>query len=376
MKMGESVQEEYIFSDPQIVLRHPRNIYAIVQWLPDNQQVLITQDLNDRRGKNEPVRQSIELYNPETGETKIYAFRYHISEPPFWQPELNAVIYPAMNFLGFENTSKIKFTRQIWVSYGSPDTAQLLADNISQFPLFVEPDSSMMLYLSDKKIFKKDSNLRNLPSIAFDPDQWDYSERRSDIPVEYKSSWRPGTSLIFLYGDGNLRSKGYTFILDSETGQVCELNLGGWALKARWSLDGRYLAIIRTQGYFPISSSDLTVLDTLTGGLYSVDVTPQDAGGRHFVDDFVWAPDNRHLLAIGRLSPLPHASQSDTVQSKLYLVDFIHGQSEDILPAYTFYASELSTNLAWSPDGSKLLVRCPTTNEERVCFVKVQKIRQ
>jgi Tol biopolymer transport system component len=113
------------------------------------------------------------------------------------------------------------------------------------------------------------------------------------------------------------------------------------------------------------------VLDVVTGNLYTVNVTSQQVEGKHFVDDFAWAPDNRHLLAIG--SFFPYANQSDDEQSRLYLVDFISGQSDDILPTYTFYASPSKGNLAWSPDGSKLLVRCPTAADERICFITVQK---
>jgi hypothetical protein len=33
-------------------------------------------------------------------------------------------------------------------------------------------------------------------------------------------------------------------------------------------------------------------------------------------------------------------------------------------------------NLAWSPDGSKLLIRCPTMEEDRVCFISIQRTAQ
>ena len=145
-------------------------------------------------------------------------------------------------------------------------------------------------------------------------------------------------------------------------------------MKARWSSDGRYLAIIRTHDHFPISSSDLAVLDTVTGNIYTVGVTSREVNGKHFVDDIVWAPDNRHLLAIGKI--LPYTAQSDDAQSRLYLVDFISGQSDDILPTYTFYATPLKGNLAWSPDSSKVLVRCPTAADEQICFITVQRSGQ
>ena len=204
--------------------------------------------------------------------------------------------------------------------------------------------------------------------------QWDYAAgRRSDVPLVFHMVWQPGTSLVFLYGDGLFRFSGYTFILNIDTGKVCELNLGGWATKARWSSDGRYLAIIRTHDHFPINSSDVAVLDALTGKVYSINITSSEEA-KHFVDDFVWAPDDYHLLAIGR--HMLYIDQSANEQSRLYLVDFVSGQSNDVLPTYTFYANDTGSNLAWSSDGSKLLILCPTEKDEQLCFISVQKSGQ
>jgi Tol biopolymer transport system component len=163
-------------------------------------------------------------------------------------------------------------------------------------------------------------------------------------------------------------------LLDANTGHVCELSFGGWADVVHWSSDGRYLAIVRaTEYYLPIHSSDLIVLDTVTGNLTKLNITPSDIDGQHYVDDFAWAPDNRHLLAIGHVRS---QNRSLPVIAGLYLVDFISGTSVPILPASTFYASSGQNNLAWSPDGSKLLILCPTMQEEHVCFVSVQRTGQ
>ncbi|MBI5838882.1 MAG: hypothetical protein HZB19_02160 [Chloroflexi bacterium] len=376
----ESTSEEYTFSEPQIVLTDPDNHYNIVEWLPDNQQVLITEDLYSTREMESDkfLRQSIELYNPETGESKVYAIRHYIEEPPSWQPGLNAVVYPAMNFMGIdENTHLLKFTRQVWVSHGNPKAAQMLADNLPQFPLAVKPGGSEVVYLSDKKISKRNNSLKDIPSAPFDLTEWDYAKgRRNELPISYEMAWQPGTPLIFLYSNGGgLRMGGYTFVLDADTGRLCELNLDGWAFKADWSPDGRYLAIGRAREFsFPVNLTDLTVLDTATGNLYITGITPQEVEGKHYVDDFVWAPDNRHLLAIGSVTPFQNSSQVGI--DGLYLVDFISGQSDHLLPEYKFYASPSDNNLAWSPDGSKVVIRCPTYEEDRVCFISVQRSGQ
>jgi hypothetical protein len=120
--------------------------------------------------------------------------------------------------------------------------------------------------------------------------------------------------------------------------------------------------------------TDLAVLDTATGNLYTTGVTPQEAEGKHYVDDLVWAPDNRHLLVIGSVTPFQNTSQAGI--DGLYLVDFISAQSDHLLSAYKFYASPSDNNLAWSSDGSKLLIRCPTMEEDRVCLISVQGTRR
>jgi len=366
---AESTPEEYTFSEPQIVLSHPENLYDIVEWLPDNQRVLMVQEIRDHGSII--IQQSIELYNPQTGEIQVYAMRNQTIEPPSWQPGLNAVVYPDTNVLGIDEiNNRYDFTRQIRVSHGDPHDTELIADNLPQFYVDVKPGGSEMVYLSDKKISKRNASLMDIPSATFDPAQWDYAEsRRNGLPVSYEMAWQPDTSLLFLYSNGDTGG-GYTFILDSNTGQVCELNLGGWASRVHWSPNGRYLAITRFQGSRSTDSSDLAILDALTGNLYTMRVTPQEIEGRHYVNDIAWAPDNRHVLVIGSIFPFQGTGQDDS--RGLYLVDFISGQSDYLLPTYKFSSS----NLAWSHDGSKLLVRCPTMEEDRVCFISVQRIEQ
>jgi len=358
-----SAPANYAFSDPRVVLTALRgNYYSIVQWLPDNQQVLMAEakySAVEKMGSG-PAKESIDLFNPRTVKLKVYALRNAHFDPPAWQASLNAVVYPAFNYLGRDpNTHQLKFTRQVWVSYGDPNTAQMLADNLPQFPVAVKPDGSGMVYLSDNQISRRDASMQALPSVSFDPTQWDYDKSsRNGIPDHYAMAWQPGTSLIFFYSDGvSDNSSGYTFILDSDTGRVCKLNLGGWALKAHWSSDGQYLGIVRATKYsLPIHSSDLTVLDTTTGKLYTLGIIPQDMEGDHFVSDLAWAPDNRHLIVVAN--------------DRLYLAEFASGQSVNVLPQYNWF---FSSRLAWSPDGSKLVICCPANSTDRVCFIPVQK---
>ena len=375
-----SAPENYTFSNPKVVLTAPKgNFYAIAQWLPDNQQVLMTEALFSTTEKSgQDPQESISLFNPVTGMSKIYANRLVTYELPSWQAGLNAVVYPAMNFLGIDqNTHQPKFTRQIWISHGDPNAAQLLAENRPQLPLAVKPDGSKMLYLFDKQISGRDNALNSTPFVPFDPTQWDYAKsRRSALPVSYEMAWQPGTLMIFLYSEGANGGGGYTFILNADTGHICELNLGGWAEVARWSPNGRYLAIIRSTRYtFPTYSAVLTVLDTATGNLTTPVVILQEMAGEHYVEGIAWAPDNRHLLAIENIL-LPQTSQgvSITYQWLLYLVDSISGQSVNVEPAYQNFTSSPNNSLAWSTDGSKVVVHCPISPSiDKLCLISVNK---
>ncbi len=375
---AESQAEDYTFSEPKVVLTAADNLYSIIEWLPDGQRVLMTENLISTRlaESDKMLQQSIKLYNPETGEAQVYATRYQIDGPPAWQAESNAVVYPAMNFLGRDkNTNHIEFTRQLWLSHGDPDAVQMIADNLSQYPLAVKPDGSQMAYLEDEQIARRNGLLEFISSAPFDPGHWDYSKIRNTLAVSYEMAWQAGTPLIFLYSEGGMQlGGGYTFILNADTGQTCELDLGGWAVQAHWSSDGRYLAAIRaTISSRPVGLTDLVVLNTVTGTLFTSDVVPHDADSRHYVDDFAWAPDNHHLLAIGSVYSAGNTGLPD--RAGMYLVDFGSGQIASLLPADKFYANLGENNLAWSPDGSKLLVLCPTAEDERLCYIAVETPR-
>ena len=364
---AESTPEEYTFSEPPLVITSPNSI-GIVEWLPDNRRVLITRDVLDNNNRY----QSIELFNPQTGETQVYATRTTtVNAPPSWLSELNAVVYPVMNILKNDKINhRYEFTRQIWVSRGNPKNVQLVADNLPNFYVVVKPGLSQIAYLSDKQLAKRNASLESLQSVAFDSTQWEY--RRSIYPsVPYELAWQPGSSQVFLYSNGD--AGGYTFLLDVDTGKVCEVNLSSevdgsdWATVAHWSPDGRYLAVVRTWGAQPVNSSDLAVLDIATGKLYTMTLFPLDVQGLHFVNDIAWAPDNRHLAAIGQI----HYHNQEL--GNLYLVDFLSEQSVLISSTQNLGSGLGDTNLLWSNDGSQLLIKCPTHQEDRLCLLSVQK---
>jgi hypothetical protein len=381
----ESQPEEYTFSEPQVVLTAPEgNPLNVAQWLPDNQQILVTEVLYNQWKGGDPndIQESISIYNPETGESKPYAIRSRTDETPIWLPDKNGVVYSSVTISNLDaKNSAYEINRNLWISYGDPNTVQLLADNL-QLPLVNKPDGSEFMYVSNKQISKQDETLESIQSSAsFDPAQWDYAtSRRDKNPVSYRMAWQPGTSLVFLYsGAGNIGAGGgYTFILDTASGHVCELDFGGWAFSAHWSLDGRYLAIARSESYTNTNtSSGVAILDSMTGNLHTVGATLPDTEGEHYVIDFTWSPDNLHLLILQMIPSNYDLDHRETYHDDLYLVDLSSDQSTHLFPEFKSFGG--INNFAWSPDGSKLLVRCPLSSAllvtDRYCLVSVQSTK-
>jgi WD40 repeat protein len=387
---AESIPEEYTFSEPQVVLTD-RFGADIIGWLPDSQRVLLTQLVSDEAGNN-TGKENIELFNPQTGKTQVYAtYRSDMGSQPAWVEGLNAVLYTNNVFLKDNRNSgtptpALEFQHQLGLSWGDSENVyfventKLLTDRYPTFSSAIKPDGSQIIYRSgyDKQLTQYDTSSGTLVKsqpIPFDATKWEYE---GYTPQIYNMIWRPDTTQLFLSSEGFGGVHGsYSFLFDTKTETVCEIGFGSewgqkkWATIARWSPNGRYLAIIRVQG-FQASSSDLTILDTTTGNLSTMEFYPQDMKGRHYITDIAWAPDNYHLVAIGETTSFPHCAPNCNSYRRLYLVDFISKKAELLFPSYQVGGGQWDTSLAWSPDGSKIMAKCSTETEGRLCLVPVQ----
>jgi Tol biopolymer transport system component len=375
--MKESTPQKYTFSEPQVVLTG--DYPDIAGWLPDNQNVIIMSITAHQFDGIDGYLQTIELFNPETKETHVYATRRNFGDEPLaWNSALNAIIYPAPNVLGVDKTThQLTVTRQIRISDGNPDTTQLLLDGLLNYysPMAIKPDGSQIVYWENNgtqnyKLYRHKVSHEPLEPeqlIPFDPALFG----NEGYPLMYEMSWRPNASQLFLYSGGSPTSQ--TLLVDANTGRSCTLNFDGWVYFARWSPNGRYLAVITQKS--PMlslwSDLDLNVLDTVTGKLYKIDsakIVPPNR--RHTVSDLSWAPDNHHLAIIGSANAVG-TSPPPTI-SRLYLVDFLSGEVDNLFPTYQFDIGWWGRGLAWSPDGTKIMAKCPTETEGRLCLVSVQ----
>jgi hypothetical protein len=375
----ESKTDKYIFSQPRVVFTGESQP-DIVNWLPDSQNLIIMPLKLIDLGLN-GYQQIIELFNPETKETRIYAIRREREGPPAWNSGLMAIVYPDTKIIGTD-VKTAKFLSQLKISYGNPDKTQLLADDLPAHFITVKPDGGQIVYQENignqvNQLFGRmvsDGSLEAEQLIPFDTAPFGHYV---DSHYTYITVWRPGTSQMFFHS--YVSSKDQTILLDVNTGQSCTISFDGWIYFARWSPNGRYLAAIKSPSPdFSLSEDyDLNVLDTLTGKLYQIDSTKVGPANmknyRHIIDDFSWAPDNHHLVVIGFAGTSATGTNSYNSIEKLYLVDFLSGDVDDLFPSYQFSSGLSGTSLAWSPDGLKLLAECPAEKQGRLCFIAVKR---
>ena len=396
--MEESMPENYPFSEPRVVLADPKGNFEIVEWLPDSQRALIVRTIIENHYEQ---YQSIELFDPNKIKVQVYAKRDRLSNtPPLWAAGLDALIYPERKVASYsydENGTIIEgsiilnpISHLLWLSNGNLDTAKKLKDvqfnspdEPDEWNTIAKPDGSQVIYLeatgeNSYQIHSRmvsQGSLEDEQLIPFNSVQIPNNER----PINYDMVWRPNTTQILFSSSQYALGGSYSFLFDINTGKICSLDFGTtgarqWALAARWSPNGRYLAIIRTSGSIPIDFSDLAVLDTMTGNLYTLAFSPQNVEGRRYVWDIAWAPDNYHLAAIGRVSAFPHCAPNCMEEvGRLYLVDFVSGNADLLFPSFQFTGGGLGDSLAWSPDGTKILANCWAESTGRLCLISVQR---
>ncbi len=125
--MVESPPEKYTFAEPKVVFTDELQP-EIVDWLPDSQNVIVMPITLIDLGLN-GYQQTIELFNPETQKTKVFAIRREGEGMPAWNPDLKAIVYPDTKIIGTD-IKNVQFFSQLRISYGNPDTTQLLADDL------------------------------------------------------------------------------------------------------------------------------------------------------------------------------------------------------------------------------------------------------
>jgi WD40 repeat protein len=393
----ESKPETYTFSEPRVVLSAPNSMLSISEWLPDSQRVLIKRSIVEKT-----YYDSVELFNPVEVKTQVYAeikqvYGLPIWGLPVWVSGLDSALYQEFEIDHFRYNANGNYippasetiNMLLLLSSGNPDNVQQIEDSPYAYSpekrdwvlssIAVKPDGSEIVYLKAKdgtyQFFRREilqGQLSEGQSLPIGRDML-----KNYTVMRYKMTWRPYTEQVFFAGNDDVGND-QSFLLDINTGKFCVLDFKTskqirlqWVSEAHWSPNGRYLAIVRMVGGYPDSFTDLFIMDMVTGDSYTLAFSP-DVKGRHFVGDIAWAPDNYHLVAIGKTVAFPHCAPNcmDDV-NRLYLVDFISGKADLIFPSFQVSGGDPGGNLAWSPDGTKIIARCSTKGIGKLCLIPV-----
>jgi len=348
--------EDYIFGPPQVILTHTTAM-GLVGWLPDSERLLVT-----RRVPTDTVREYIETINVRTGEIQHYAERHSSSAKPVWLPTPQAVAYGDIDLV--EKEIKLRISaglsgqgRQI----GGLWSPNIAADSDGRRVVFFLKGAEKRPYF----FHVSQAITQPLPFNLAALERPDEEEAARGRATAYNIAWHPSQPKVAFYNNYHL------FLASLDTGQVQEIDLGRrstgeilWTFYARWSPDGRYLALLTTAGIPPVHFVDLAILDTTTGTLRRIDLNLRFP----YVSEVAWAPNSRHLAIWAVIT-----MQEGTDWAGLYLVDAVTAGMRRMMPE-TLFGSNNATwtwNMDWSPNGNTIAVACPGAGQPRWCLIPV-----
>lgn len=329
----------FSFSAPRAVLDSVAPL-AVAEWLPGGRSLLITHVITP-----DSPSEYVETVDASTGALQRYALRHRTDVPfasrPVW-------LEPRQTTLQTDQAGG-----QLNLYAGQPIKGAVAADLASPY-IAISADDHYLVYLPRSSQGEPYSMLdlgdkRPLGFTLPVRPQYDVAATGPVTQVmPYRATWHPDGKRIAFYNNLGL------FLADRDTGQVCRINLGAgpdgqprWALDARFSPDGRLLALITTVGLPVVPFMDLTLLDLQTGAVRHVDL------GVTYVYSLAWAGDGRDLLAGAETG-----RDATGVRFGLFLVDAVTGDSRQV-PAGSPSVGRVDLGLAWAPESGQVAYACP-----------------
>lgn len=344
--------ESYTFGEPQVI--RTAKFMGISEWLPDNRTLLISRskDQADARGE------IIETVDTQTGAVQEYAHAETGRIKPRWLADQRAVV--------FEDYVDQQTRRVVRLADGSGAPPREVVTDIARGPVMVTPDGRHALFVPDQN----DGTVRlreiagaapppaaNLQAVEGAPGEWRLPEAVSALLQSWTddtqpigAALQPGGQYLAIYGVFGV------YLANMEQGTLCTITLGPgdltpnqWVMAARWSPDGRRLALQSTiSRELPVSSIGLTVIDVVNGAWRVIDVEGC------CVFEVTWAPNEQHLIALVSLG----LTDQGFGRYGFYLIDSISGQTRQILSTaeveYPYYGGGVMGAIAWSSDGGQL----------------------
>jgi hypothetical protein len=365
----ESALDALAFGDPQVILTDTAPI-DIAGWMPDGRNLLLVRQVPGQQA------QAIESFDIRSGRTVRYAEAVTDAGQVFPLAQGQGVGF--MDQAGMVEGQASPGV-DLKVSHG-PGQVQPVVRDVPFRAMAVDPASASLVRYAQAPggppvlppQARQDFRVLTVP---IDPYLWKYP---TYFPNRVETGYagdvfqvavRPDGSMVAFYADP------YLFLYDTRTERACEIDLGvaengqpRFTWDARWSPDGRYLAML-TSARFPgelLPFADLTILDSLTGRTRTVNPSPM-----RLVDAFAWSSNSRLLILLGRLD-------QERLVDQLHLVDVMQGNTTIVLPQHSF-ALGISNSVSWTPANSNIALPChqwpqdsPFITEQRVCLISAR----
>ncbi len=347
----ENALDALAFGDPQVILTDTAPI-DIAGWMPDGRNLLLVRQLPGQRA------QAIESYDISSGRTVRYAEAVTEAGQVFPLTEGRGVGFMDQTRMIEEQPSA---GVDLKVSHG-PGQAQAVVRGVPFRAMAVDPASASLVRYAQAPggpptlppQARQDFRVLTVP---IDPYLWRYPTYFPDrIETGYggdvfQAAVRPDGSMVAFYADP------YLFLYDTRTERACEVDLGvaengqpRFTWDARWSPDGRYLAML-TSARFPgelLPFADLTILDLLSGRIETF-----NPSSNCWLTDFSWAPTRRSLALIGDQDFTDQRSRQ-----QIFVVDALTRETNLPRPDQFFWGGAFGQQLRWSPDDRTISVKC------------------
>lgn len=343
---GELTINDYAFSVPKTKFTRKYGV-PVIEWLPDSRRAII---VADELG-------GLQTLDVTTGVTKSYGYTGPTYPKVVWFDSVQKMAFLQTTPNGIFLNISGGITEKPIV----PATARLLRDAIAG-----QDDRVMVLEIGAQmpRMFDSDGNELSLPAI-------DLHKYGLNPPEPYElgpfMQWHPSLPKVAIWG-----KQGF-IVFDIQSGEITSYDLdaahGYWAISARWSPNGRKIALALAQNDIPFNMMWLRILDITTGSLETIPLS------LHWISDIAWSPNSRQMAVGGH-----RILQSERL-FEVYLVD-THTKEFRKIPEVSegFLAGYRDAGLTWSKNGRTLLYSCipaESTVDFGICesLVTVREIR-
>lgn len=345
--ISESLLDSYVFSEPRPVLDYEVSL-DILGWLPGDQRLLVARSSSDSH--------TIDTINIQSLQIKTYAQGLlRGAEDAIWLEQGQEIAFP-----DYDNDGQYI----LQIARGNGNIRQGTTD-LASFHLAKGPNGQRITFISKSDKAKPkflNSATGKAEGIPFKEFKLPETKDPTHPFKTYKMTWHPDKKQLAYYSDQAF------YIADTQTGNICELELGNysgfkqWALSAHWSPDGQYLAIFNTAGELPVSFIDLNVIDMATGEQKILEI--EGSGNKYAM---AWAPNSRDMLVMTQ-NPVNDYGHN------VYLVDVTTNNVRQILQDSPFLFSG-NSDVAWSSNGKMIAISCfgPDLSDPRyLCLIDVK----